>query len=193
MQVAPVTLEGRLVRLEPLSLGHYEALCAVGLEPSLWKWTLTTIRTPEDLRGYLDTALAEQAAGKSLPFAIVEKESGRAIGSTRYANIEPAHRRLEIGWTWYGTAWQRTGCNTECKLLLLTHAFEVLKCQRVELKTDALNARSRTAILRIGATEEGTFRKHGIADTGRVRDTTWFSILDSEWPAVKARLEQRLR
>lgn len=189
----PVTLEGRLVRLEPLTLAHHASLCEVGLEPELWRWIPTTIRTPDDLRHYIETALAEQAAGKSLPFAIIERATGRAIGSSRYGNIEPAHKRLEIGWTWLGTAWQRTGCNTECKLLLLSHAFEVLKYHRVELKTDALNARSRAAILRIGATHEGLFRRHIICDSGRVRDTVYFSILDDEWPAVKARLSSRPR
>jgi RimJ/RimL family protein N-acetyltransferase len=184
----PVVLEGRLVRLEPLTLDHHGALCAVGLEPELWRWIPTTIRTADDLLAYVETALAEQAAGKALPFAIIERSTGRAIGSTRYGNIEPAHRRLEIGWTWLGAAWQRTGCNTECKLLLLTHAFEVLCYHRVELKTDALNAKSRAAILRLGAKEEGIFRKHVICDTGRVRDTVYFSILDDEWPDVKKKL-----
>jgi len=174
------------VRLEPLQLAHHEALCAVGLDPELWRWTLTMVRSADDLRRYIAKALAEQEAGRSLPFAIVDRASGAAIGSTRYANIERAHRRLEIGWTWLGTAYQRTGANTECKYLLLTHAFERLGCQRVELKTDARNAKSRAAILRIGATEEGTFRKHGIAVGGRVRDTTWYSIIDDEWPRVKA-------
>jgi RimJ/RimL family protein N-acetyltransferase len=187
----PLRLEGRLVRLEPLTLDHHQALCAVGLEPELWRWIPTTIRTAVDLRRYIDQALAEQAAGTSLPFAIIERASGRAIGSTRYMNIEPAHRRLEIGSTWLGAAWQRTGCNSECKLLLLGHAFEVLRYHRVELKTDALNARSRAAILRLGAIEEGIFRKHVVCDSGRVRDTVYFSILDDEWPAVKVRLSSR--
>ncbi len=184
----PVVLEGRLVRLEPLTRAHAEALLGVALEPDLWKWTLTGVGNLDELRAYIDTALAEQAAGKALPFAVIERASGHAIGSTRYANIEPAHRRLEIGWTWYGRAYQRTGVNSECKLLLLTHAFEVLKYQRVEFKTDALNAKSRAALLRIGAREEGIFRKHGIATSGRIRDTAWYSIVDDEWPGVRTRL-----
>lgn len=187
----PVVLEGRLVRLEPLTLGHHDALCAVGLEPELWRWIPTTIRSAADLLVYVETALAEQAAGTALPFAIIERSTGRAIGSTRYGNIAPAHRRLEIGWTWLGAAWQRTGCNSEGKLLLLSHAFEVLKVHRVELKTDALNAKSRAAIRRLGAKEEGIFRKHVVCDSGRIRDTVYFSILDDEWPAVKARLSSR--
>ena len=185
----PVVLEGRLVRLEPLTLDHHAALCAVGLEPELWRWIPTTIRTANDMLVYIETALAEQSAGTALPFAIIERSTGRAIGSTRYGNIAPAQRRLEIGWTWLGAAWQRTGCNSECKLLLLTHAFEVLKVHRVELKTDALNARSRAAILRLGAKEEGIFRKHVVCDSGRIRDTVYFSILDDEWPGVKKRLK----
>jgi len=189
----PVVLEGQLVRLDPLSLDHHAALCDVGLEPELWHWIPTTIRTPDDLRRYIERALGEQAAGTSLPFAIIERASGRAIGSTRYMDIVPEHRRLEIGATWLGRAWQRTGCNSECKLLLLTHAFEVLGYQRVELKTDVLNAQSRAAILRLGAKEEGTFRKHVIRDTGVSRDTVYFSILDDEWPDVKARLSSRRR
>lgn len=185
----PVVLEGRLVRLEPLTLDHHAALCAVGLEPELWRWIPTTIRTANDMLVYIETALAEQSAGTALPFAIIERSTGRAIGSTRYGNMVPAQRRLEIGWTWLGAAWQRTGCNSECKLLLLTHAFEVLKVHRVELKTDALNARSRAAILRLGAKEEGIFRKHVVCDSGRIRDTVYFSILDDEWPTVKKRLK----
>lgn len=127
-----------------------------------------------------------------LPFATIEKRSGRAIGSTRYANIDAGNRRLEIGWTWIAGNWQRTAVNTEAKYLMLRHAFETLRCIRVEFKTDALNERSRNAILRIGAKEEGTFRKHVITASGRVRDTVYFSIVDSEWNAVKKMLEARL-
>jgi len=189
----PVVLEGPMVRLEPLTLAHHAALCEVGLEPELWRWIPTTIRTAGDLFRYIEKALGEQAAGVSLPFAIVERAGGRAIGSTRYMNIALEHRRLEIGATWLGLDWQRTGCNSECKLLLMTHAFEVLGCQRVELKTDVLNTQSRAAILRLGAKQEGVFRKHVIRDTGVPRDTVYFSILDDEWPAVKARLTARRR
>jgi RimJ/RimL family protein N-acetyltransferase len=128
----------------------------------------------------------------SLPFAIVEKATGRAIGSTRYGNIDRTHHRVEIGWTWVAREWQRTAMNTEAKYLLLRHAFETLGCMRVELKTDSLNERSRAAILRIGAREEGTFRNHMITASGRIRHTVYFSIIDSEWPAVKVHLEARL-
>jgi RimJ/RimL family protein N-acetyltransferase len=132
-------------------------------------------------------------AWTALPFALIEKSSGRVIGSTRYANIERVHHRLEIGWTWVARRWQRTAMNTEAKYLLLRHAFERLKCIRIELKTDSLNDRSRAAILRIGAREEGTFRNHMITASGRIRHTVYFSVIDSEWADVKARLEARLR
>ena len=192
MIIEPVTLEGRHVRLEPLSRTHHGDLTAVGLDPELWRWIPTQVRTPEEMGAYIETALNEQARGVSLPFAILEKSAGRAIGSTRYGNIDRAHRRVEIGWTWVAAAWQRTAINTEAKYLLLRHAFETLGCMRVELKTDSLNERSRAAILRIGAREEGTFRNHIITSTGRIRHTVYFSIIDSEWPEVKARLQNKL-
>ena len=189
----PVTLEGKRVRLEPLSLEkHFKGLLEIGLEPELWRWTLTVPSTPEEFRAYLQEGLDEQARGKAIPFVVIERTSERVVGHTRYANIEPAHRRLEIGWTWYGLPWQRTAVNTETKLLLLTHAFESLGMQRVELKTDALNARSRAAIERIGGKFEGIFRKHGVASSGRIRDTAYFSIIDDEWPAAKRRLLEKL-
>lgn len=189
MTVEPVVLEGAVVRLEPLSLDHHAGLCEVGLDPDLWRWTGDVIRTPEEMRAYIEAALLQQAEGAALPFVVIERSSGRAIGSTRYAAIEPAHRRLEIGWTWYGQPWQRTAVNTESKYLLLRHAFETLGCIRVEFKTDALNERSRTALLRIGATEEGILRHHMIAPGGRLRDSVYYSIIAPEWPAVKAKLE----
>jgi RimJ/RimL family protein N-acetyltransferase len=193
MVVAPVILEGRHVRLEPLSAEHTARLAEIGLDEDLWKWIPTPVRTLEEMSIYVQTALAEQASGSALPFALIETASGRSIGSTRYGNIERAHHRLEIGWTWLARQWQRSAINTEAKYLLLRHAFETLKCIRVELKTDSLNERSRTAILRIGAREEGTFRNHMITASGRIRHTVYFSILDSEWPEVKSRLESRLR
>jgi RimJ/RimL family protein N-acetyltransferase len=193
MAVALVILEGRYVRLEPLSAEHTTGLAEIGLDEDLWKWIPTPVRTLEEMRAYVQTALTEQANGSALPFALIEKASNRATGSTRYGNIERAHYRLEIGWTWVARKWQRSAINTEAKYLLLRHAFETLKCIRVELKTDSLNDRSRAAILRIGAQEEGTFRNHMITASGRIRHTVYFSILDSEWPDVKNRLEAKLR
>lgn len=193
MAIAPVTLEGRYVRLEPLTSVHTTGLAEIGLDEDLWKWIPAPVRTLEEMSAYVQTALSEQANSSALPFALIEKTSGRTIGSTRYGNIERTHHRVEIGWTWVAKQWQRSAINTEAKYLLLRHAFETLKCIRVELKTDSLNARSRAAILRIGAREEGTFRNHMITASGRIRHTVYFSILDSEWPEVKTRLEYKLR
>jgi N-acetyltransferase len=192
MTVTPVTLEGRHVRLEPLRREHLAGLVEVGLDPELWRWIPTAVRTREEMAAYIETALQEQERGVSLPFALVEKGAGCAIGSTRYGNIDRTHHRVEIGWTWVARDWQRTAVNTEAKYLLLRHAFESLSCMRVELKTDSLNERSRAAILRIGAKEEGIFRNHMITESGRIRHTVYFSIIDSEWPGVKARLEAKL-
>ena len=192
MIVAPVTLEGGHVRLEPLSQAHQPGLAAVGLDENLWRWIPTPVRTPEEMATYIATALEEQVRDVSLPFALIEKASGQAIGSTRYGNIDRTHHRVEIGWTWVARHWQRSAVNTEAKYLLLRHAFETLGCIRVELKTDSLNEKSRAAILRIGAREEGTFRNHMITASGRIRHTVYFSILDSEWPAVKSRLQTML-
>jgi len=192
MIVAPVVLEGRHVRLEPLREDHLVGLAAVGLDEELWRWIPTPVRTVEEMAAYVATALREQAQGVSLPFALVEQQTGRPLGSTRYGNIDRTNHRVEIGWTWVAREWQRTAINTEAKYLLLKHAFETLGCIRVELKTDSLNERSRAAILRIGAREEGIFRNHMITASGRIRHTVYFSIVDSEWPSVKARLETRL-
>ncbi len=192
MKIEPLLLEGAHVRLEPLSLEHHARLCEVGLDETLWRWIPVPVRTPGEMMAYIEKALREQARGVSLPFVLVEKASGRTIGSTRYMNIDKEHHRVEIGSTWVARAWQRTAVNTEAKYLLLRHAFETLGCIRVELKTDSLNTQSRAAILRIGAREEGIFRNHMITASGRIRHTVYFSIVDSEWSEVKARLERRL-
>jgi RimJ/RimL family protein N-acetyltransferase len=189
MIIEPCVLEGTHVRLEPLSIGHLDALTAIGLDPDLWRWTLARNRTRDDMRQYVETALSEQRAGQSLPFATVERTCGRVVGSTRFAAIDRMHRRVEIGWTWIARPWQRTAVNTEAKYLMLRHAFEVWRCMRVELKTNAKNERSRRAILRIGATEEGTLRKHQLNADGTSRDSVYFSVIDDEWPSVKQRLE----
>jgi N-acetyltransferase len=190
--VRPVALEGSFVRLEPLSLNHLDGLCRIGLDAELWRWAVQPVRTDVDMYDYVAEALREQADGRALPWATVERATGQVVGCTRYGAIEPAHRRLEIGWTWIGRAWQRTPVNTEAKYLQLRHAFEVLGCLRVEWKTDALNERSRAAILRLGAKEEGTLRSHMIAASGRVRDTVYYSMLASEWPPTKQALLKKL-
>jgi len=192
MKVSAVTLQGRHVRLEPLNKAHLAGLAEVGLDEDLWRWIPTPVRTEQEMEAYVLTALDELARVVSLPFAILEKATGKVIGCTRYANIERTHRRVEIGWTWVARPWQRTAINTEAKYLLLRHAFETLGCMRVELKTDSLNERSRAAILRIGAKEEGTFRNHMITASGRIRHSVYFSVVNSEWPAVKTRLEAML-
>ena len=192
MDIHPVTLEGMSVRLEPLSQSHHAGLCEVGLDPGLWEFTMTLIRTPEELQQYISTALQWQKDGTALPFAIIDKTSGNAVGSTRYGNIDKANRRVEIGWTWIAKQWQRTPMNTEVKYLLLTHAFDNIGCIRVEFKTDSLNERSRNALLRIGAKEEGILRNHMIAPGGRLRHSVYYSIIDSEWPGVKSVLEAKL-
>src|SRR5258706_11639496 len=192
MKVEPVILEGRFVRLEPMEIGHVDALWEAGREGSLWRWIPTNVASRDDMRRYINIALADQDRGIALPFVTIERESGTVVGSTRFGNIVTAHRRVEIGWTWINPKWQRTAVNTEAKLLMLAHAFEVWKCIRVELKTDALNERSRNAIRRIGGVEEGIFRNHMITDTGRFRDSVYFSIIDSEWKPVKANLTSKL-
>ena len=192
MDISPVTLAGRHVRLEPLSLAHLDRLCEIGFDEGVWRWTLATVQTPEDMREYVAAALKSQDEGTALPFATVEQSSNRVIGSTRFANIDKEHRRLEIGWTWIAPAWQRTIINTEAKYLMLSYAFETLGCNRVEFKTDSLNEKSRNALRRIGAQEEGTFRNHMVTQGGRLRHTVYFSIISSEWPAVKANLQSKL-
>ena len=192
LQIAPIVLSGQHIRLEPLTVDHLDALCEVGLNEELWRWIPFQVRTREDMLSYIRSALQWQADGTALPFATVEQSAGHAVGSTRYMNIDKANRHVEIGSTWIGRAWQRTVVNTEAKYLMLRHAFEQLGCLRVELKTDVLNERSRNAILRIGAKQEGIFRKHVICDSGRVRDSVWFSVIDTEWPAVKTALETKL-
>jgi len=188
---APV-LAGRHVRLEPLSLEHLDGLCAVGLDESLWQWIPAPVHNREEMRKYIETALDEQQRGISMPFATLLRKADQVAGSTRFANMDLKNRRVEIGWTWIGLPWQRTAVNTEAKYLMLEYAFETLGCLRVEFKTDALNEQSCRAILRLGAKQEGIFRKHRITASGRVRDTVYFSILDHEWPSVRVCLQAKL-
>ena len=192
MSPRPVTLTGPFVRLEPLTPEHLPALARVGLDPELWRWIPTPITTIDEMRAYVATALDEQRRGLALPFVIVSATSDEVIGCTHFANIDIKNRRLEIGWTWLARSHQRSAANTGAKRLLLEHAFDVLGVMRVELKTDALNQQSRDAIGRIGAVQEGIFRKHLITASGRVRDTVYFSILDTEWPAIRRTLDARL-
>ncbi len=192
MFLEPVTLEGRHIRLEPLSLDHHEALSAVGLDERIWRWYTYPVRTKEEMRTWIEGTLKDQANGTALPFATIEKSSGRAVGSTRFMNIDRSNRHVEIGSTWIHPDWQRTAVNTEAKYLMLRYAFETAGCIRVELKTDSLNVPSRNAILRLGAREEGVFRNHMVTSTGRLRHSAWYSITKEEWPQVRANLEGKL-
>ncbi|MEO8030808.1 MAG: GNAT family protein [Gemmatimonadota bacterium] len=192
MQITPVTLDGHHVRLAPMSESHLEGLSAAGLDESIWRLAMDRMQTRQDVSDYVTNALADQARGVSLPFVTIDRASNRIIGSTRFGNIDRSNRRVEIGWTWLNPQWQRTAANTEAKLMMLQHAFDIWDCVRVELKTDALNQQSRDAMLRIGAREEGVLRSHMLAWNGRRRDSVYFSILDHEWPAVKASLESKL-
>jgi len=192
MRVEPVVLENEFVRLEPITPEHLGELCKIGLESEIWRWSPEQITTPDEMKKYIETALGEQRRGASMPFVTIDKETGKIVGSTRFGNIDVNNRRAEIGWTWINPAWQRTFVNTAAKLLMLAHAFENWKCIRVEFKTDAVNEKSRNAILRLGAKQEGIFRQHMICASGRLRDSVYFSILDNEWHNVKENLLRKL-
>jgi N-acetyltransferase len=188
----PITLEGAHVELQPLSESHLDALCEVGLDPELWKWIPFQVLDRGQMLGYIQSALADQQKGISIPFATVDRASKKVVGSTRYMSIDRPNRRLEIGSTWIAKPWQRTPINTEAKYIMMRHAFETLGCNRVEWKTDVLNTQSRNAILRLGAKQEGIFRHHVVTWTGRLRDSVYFSVIASEWPEVKKNLEAKL-
>ncbi|HWN08600.1 MAG TPA: GNAT family protein [Pyrinomonadaceae bacterium] len=191
MKISPVTLEANHVRLEPLLREHADALVAAASDGELWNSTVTVVPSRETISAYLDAALKAQATGRELPFVILQKSSGLIVGTTRFYDIDTENRTVEIGYTWLAAKAQRTAVNTETKLLLLTHAFEYWRCIRVSLVTDVLNVQSQKAILRIGARQEGIFRNHLIMPDGRYRDSVCFSIIESEWPEVKAGLEAR--
>ena len=187
--VTPVTLTGRRVRMEPLDERHLDDLARVAVDDSIFRWITNRPMDDAALRAWFDQAQVNAAETTEVPFATIDQASGRAIGSSRYMTIAPEHRRLEIGWSWVATAFQRTGANREAKLLQLTHAFETLGAQRVEFKTHARNVASRTALLGIGATFEGVLRHHTIMPDGSNRDSAFYGVIAPEWPAVKARLE----
>ena len=189
MEVNPVTLQGQYVRLEPLTIAHAPGLAKVGLEDDIWRlMPYGLMRTPEDIRRWVELVLSRQASGTDLVFAVVHLASGLVAGSTRYLNICPPDRSVEVGGTWYGADFRRTIVNTECKYLLLENAFEKWSCIRVQIKTDLRNERSQRAIERIGAVREGVLRDHMILPDGTFRSSVYYSILRAEWPAVKARL-----
>jgi N-acetyltransferase len=193
----PVTLRGRLIRLEPLEERHRAGLHAIAFHEDTWRWTRHVVTSPAQFDTYLAHAFEAAGAGTEIPFVQVDVASGAPAGMTRFHSIERAHRRLEIGYTWLGVPYLGGGRNAEAKLLLLDHAFDALGAHRVEFKTDALNARSQAALTAIGATREGTLRRHVVLDNGRVRDSVYFSITWDEWPgrrpALLARVEAAAR
>ncbi|MCL6274566.1 GNAT family N-acetyltransferase [Muricauda sp. 2012CJ35-5] len=188
----PVALEGKLVKLIPLDLSHQNDLLNAASDGNLWELWFTSVPSAATISKYLNSAFENQQKGLALPFTIIDKKTNKIVGSTRYLNIEAENRRLEIGATWYAKSVQRTGINTECKYLLLQHAFETLGCIAVEFRTHYHNLASRNAILRLGAKQEGILRNHRIDPQGNYRDTVVFSILDNEWKTVKASLEYRM-
>lgn len=193
MEVKPVVLTGRHVRLEPLTEAHAPGLAKIGIGQTFWDYMLYgRMETLEDIQDWVKDIMARGACGTDLPFAVIHLESGRVAGATRYLNIMPNDRGLEVGGTWYGPEFQRTFVNTECKYLLFRHAFETLGCVRVQIKTDSRNERSQKAIERIGAVKEGVLRNHMILPDGYIRHSVFYSILDSEWPGVKKKLEEMM-
>jgi RimJ/RimL family protein N-acetyltransferase len=183
-----IVLENHHALLKPLSLDFLDELSEIALDKSLWALGMSRIENKTDLKNYIQKALKERSAGQSYPFVIFDKLKNRCAGSTRYGNISMENRRVEIGWTWIGKDFQGTGLNKACKFELLKFAFEKLECNRVELKTDALNQQSRKAMEKIGASFEGLLRSHQITSTGRIRDSVYYSIIASEWPEIKAAL-----
>ena len=193
MNVAPVILEGSRVRLEPLALAHAQDLFDMSRQPEIWEFLVAApIQTIEEMRAWVEKASNQTAAGTQIWFAIVRRTDNRAVGVTSYLNISHADRGLEIGGTWLSSEVWRTAINSECKYLLLRHAFETVGCIRVQLKTDERNLRSQRAIARLGAVKEGVLRKYQVTHSGYPRNTVMFSIVDSEWPGVKTKLEQSL-
>lgn len=193
MKVEPLTLTGNSVCLVPLSLEHTADLWAAGQDESIWKYMrYGLVDSQEKMRIFIEDLLALQARGTDLPFTVIQHAGGKAIGMTRYLEIDPPNRALEIGGTWYGVEYQRTAVNTECKFMLLRHAFEDLDCVRVQFKADQRNLRSQQALERIGAVREGVLRDHMVLPDGTLRSSAYFSILAAEWPAVKQRLIEKM-
>ena len=190
--IEPVTLRGERATLEPLAREHVGALREAARDGELWRLWFTSVPSPDGVDAYVDTALSWRETREAMPFVVRENASGDIVGCTRYFNVEAPHRRLEIGYTWYAKRVQRTAVNTECKLLLLSHAFEALRCIAVEFRTSWFNIRSRAAIARLGARQDGVLRNHQIAPDGVYRDTVVFSILESEWRSVKQHLRFEL-
>lgn len=186
--LTPITLTGNHVVLEPLQKEHREALIKAASDGELWQLWYTGVPSPEGAEDYIDKALEQQQDGKALPFVVKDKQNHSIIGSTRFCNADLLNRRLEIGYTWYAQSYQRTATNSECKFLMLQYAFEQLGCIAIEFRTHWLNLRSRNAIARLGAKQDGVLRSHVIMPDGSFRDTVVFSIIENEWPMVKQHL-----
>ena len=192
MNLSPTSLEGKFIKLVPLTPAHRDALVNAAADGELWKLWFTSVPNEERVDDYLTMAFKQQARGRALPFAVIDQQSGEVIGSSRFCNIDTKNRRLEIGYTWYAKRFQRTAVNTECKKLLLSYAFETLHVIAVEFRTHWHNMASRNAIARLGAKQDGVLRNHQVMADGHVRDTVVFSIIDGEWPMVKRSLEYKL-
>jgi len=190
--IEPITLKGAIATLEPLAREHESALAKAAADGELWRLWYTAVAHPDKMADYVATALDQRAKADAMPFVVRENATGDIVGCTRYFNVDVANRRLEIGHTWYAKRVQRTGLNTECKLMLLGHAFEKLGCIAVEFRTHWFNHASRTAIARLGAKQDGVLRNHQLMADGAKRDTVVFSIIDGEWPAVKRHLQFQL-
>jgi RimJ/RimL family protein N-acetyltransferase len=192
LAIGPVTLEGRWVRLEPLGLQHIDALAAVSGDEEIWRYLSMPLATHSEVATFVERALATAERGDEIPFVIVEKATATIVGSTRFMDIRREHRAVEVGSTWLGRDWWRSAINSEAKFLLLRHLFDDLGCLRVSLKTDGRNVRSQRAIERLGAVREGVLRKHMIVQNGYARDTVYFSIIDTEWPAIRSTMQRNL-
>ncbi len=192
LAIGPATLEGRWVRLEPLQRQHVDALAAISGDEEIWRYISMPLATHSDVATFVERALATAERGDEIPFVIIEKVTGTIVGSTRFMDIRREHRAVEIGSTWLGRAWWRTAINSESKYLLLRHLFDDVGCLRVSLKTDARNLRSQRAIERLSAVREGVLRKHMIVQNGYSRDTVYYSIIDTEWPAIRSTMERNL-
>lgn len=188
-----ITLEGERVKLVPLTMGHLNRFCEIGIDHRLWDNIVEPVTNREDMQAYIQDAIDNRDKELQVPFAITLQETGEAVGCTSYGSIHKQYRRIEIGWTWIAVPWQRTFVNTETKYLLFSYAFEVLKCIRVELETDGINEQSQNAMLRIGLTKEGVLRNHQIAHDGRIRDSVYFSMIHTEWAEKKKFLEKLLK
>ena len=190
--VKKITLEGNTVMLVPMETSHLDGLWEAGQNQSIWEFTSSKVSSKEDMKKVIEAAMVEREKGTQIPFIVLDKQTDKIVGSSRYLDNSKAHKSLEIGWTWYSPVYWRTGVNTETKLLLLQYAFEKMEVNRVQFCTDSRNVRSQNAIARLGAQREGVLRKHRMIADGYIRDTVVFSIIKEEWPQIKTGLQDKL-